>query len=214
MAILCCPASCAVKVTCAGRIKKDCPRYIAVILFGYFFLCCASLKAGIYNKVTEECLAYSRIQLIHTKDQLIPVVLCLDGMTDGVSLSCIPVIRCYFINHFHDLRYIGLRILLKIIQCFCYCSCKSSLFCFVKNSHLCFLLLLSSEVVMIILSYVYSRFLMIRIVRSATHKFSSPSRKIEKPTRIIIVAAASNGRIKTSTPITPVASATIRICHH
>ena len=33
VAILCCPASCAMKVTCAGRIKKNCPRYIAVILF-------------------------------------------------------------------------------------------------------------------------------------------------------------------------------------
>ena len=33
VAILRCPASCAMKVTCAGRIKKNCPRYIAVILF-------------------------------------------------------------------------------------------------------------------------------------------------------------------------------------
>jgi hypothetical protein len=147
VAILCCPASCAVKVTCAGWVKKDCPRYIAVILFGYFFLCCASLKAGIYNKVTEECLAYSRIQLIHTKDQLIPVVLCLDGVTDRISLSCIPAIRCYFINHFHNLRYICLRILLKIIQCFCYGSCDRCLFCFVYDSHTLFPPMLLSKVI-------------------------------------------------------------------
>ena len=31
--VLSCPASCAVKVTCAGRVKKNCPRYITVILF-------------------------------------------------------------------------------------------------------------------------------------------------------------------------------------
>ena len=147
MAILCCPASCAMKVTCAGRIKKDCPRYIAVILFRYFFLRCASLKTGIYNKVTEKCLAYAGIQLIHTKDQLIPVVLCLDGVTDRISLSCIPAIRCYFINHFHDLRYVCLRILLKIIQCFCYGSCDRCLFCFVYDSHTLFPPMLLSKVI-------------------------------------------------------------------
>ena len=62
-------------------------------------MCSSDLKrmTGIYNKVAEKCLAYAGIQLIHTKDQLIPVVLCLDGVTDRISLSCIPAIRCYFI---------------------------------------------------------------------------------------------------------------------
>lgn len=55
---------------------------------------------------------------------------------------------------------------------------------------------------------------MILIVRIPTHRLRIPSSKMENPTNTIIIAAASNGLIKTRTPITPVTSAINRICHH
>ena len=55
---------------------------------------------------------------------------------------------------------------------------------------------------------------MILIVRIPTHRLRIPSSKMENPTNTIIIAAASNGLIKTRTPITPVTSAISRICHH
>ena len=43
VAILSCPASCALQITGTCRIQKDCPRNIAIVLCSNLFLSCTSL---------------------------------------------------------------------------------------------------------------------------------------------------------------------------
>ena len=93
MSILSCPASGTVQIAGTGRIQKDRPGYITVVLCCHLILSCTSFQAGIDNKILEKYFSYLRIKIINTHDQLIPVaVFIFNRITDGISLACIPVI--------------------------------------------------------------------------------------------------------------------------
>ena len=63
-------------------------------LFSVFASRLPDRKRRDINKILEKYFSYLRIKIINTHDQLIPVaVFIFNRITDGISLSYIPVIR-------------------------------------------------------------------------------------------------------------------------
>ena len=126
--VLCRPAAGAVQVAGCGRIEQDRPGDIAVIFFRHLFLHRAPLQTGIGNKVLEERPAHARIKIIQPEDELIPVVLLIDGIADRIALAGIPVLWHHSVHERHQLRDILLRIALQIFQRLIHCEFLHCLF--------------------------------------------------------------------------------------
>ena len=116
MAVFRSPATGAVEVAGRGGIQQNGPGHIAVVLGGRLLLKGAALQAGVEDKVLEEGLAHARVQLIDPQDQLIPVVLLLDGGAESVALGHIPVVRGELIHQIHDLGDVALRVFSQVAQ--------------------------------------------------------------------------------------------------
>ena len=142
VAVFCSPAACAAKVTCRCGIKKNCPRYIAVVFLRCNILLFTSLKAGIYHEILEECLAHARIKSIYSLNQLIPGTFFVYSFANEFSLAFVPAFRRPFVDHVHDFCRIVFRIFFKkskspvyykvepfFFYFFCYYHFKTSLTC-------------------------------------------------------------------------------------
>ena len=116
VAVLCRPAAGAVHIAGRGGVQQDSPGHVAVFLAGNFVLAGTALQAGIDDKVAEEGLPHTGVQFIDLHDQLVPVVLFVDGVAERGALLGVPVLGGNGIDQFHDLGNVGFRVLFQIVQ--------------------------------------------------------------------------------------------------
>ena len=116
VSILSRPAAGTVHIAGGGGVQQNGPGHIAVLPLFDLFLGGAALQAGVKQKVLEKGAAYAGIQLVDPQDQLVPIVLFLNGLADGVPLALIPLLRGKPVHQGHELRDVLLRIPFNVLQ--------------------------------------------------------------------------------------------------
>ena len=116
VAVLGVPAAGAVHVAGGGGVQQNGPGHVAALPLRRLLLGGAAQQAGVENEVPEEGLPHLRVQLIDLHNELVPVVLFVDGPAEGGTLGAVPVRRDQLIHQVHQLGNIGLRVLFQIGQ--------------------------------------------------------------------------------------------------
>ena len=99
-----------------GGVQQNGPGDVAVFSGFDLILGGAALQTGVKQKVLEKGAAYAGIQLVDPQDQLVPVVLFLNDLADGIPLALIPPLRGEPVHQGHKLRDVLLRIPFNVIQ--------------------------------------------------------------------------------------------------
>ena len=110
------PAAGAVEIAGGGGVKENGPRHIAAFPLLDLVLDGASPKAGVNEKILEECFADLGIQLVKPQNQLVPVAFFLNGLADGRALSCVPSVRGKTVHQIHQLGNIFFRVAFDVMK--------------------------------------------------------------------------------------------------
>ena len=129
IAIICRPATGAVQVASTGRIEQDGPRNVAFVLLAALLLLGPSKEVRIDDESLQQVIAHLRVDIGHDlHDELIPVVLLLDRVTDRLTLAREERFWQKRLERIHDLVDILLWVCKKIVhqfsdRCFFHCVC-------------------------------------------------------------------------------------------
>ena len=110
------PAAGAVHIAGGGGVQQDGPGDVAVLPLADLLLDGAALQTGIEQEVLSKGLPHPHIQLEEPQDQLIPVVLFLNSLAEGIPLRPVPVGRGIFVKQLHELGDVFLRIAVQITK--------------------------------------------------------------------------------------------------
>ena len=85
VAILSCPTTSTMHIACRCGVQQNRPGDIAVFLLLMLCLDGTASETRIEQKVLEEGLPYTRVQLIDPQDQLVPVILLINDLGGSAS---------------------------------------------------------------------------------------------------------------------------------
>ena len=88
VSVFCCPASCTMQVTCAGRVHQNDPRDVAFMYFSHLVNGLCSIIKGFKSKVHQCCLQNVRMKILNHRCDI--TVQCIFRITGNFS-QVIPV---------------------------------------------------------------------------------------------------------------------------
>ena len=116
VSVLSCPAAGAMHIAGGGGVQQNSPGDVAILARFDLLLDGAALQAGVEQEILKKGTAHAGVQFIDPQDQLIPVVLFLNDLADGIPLALIPPLWCKMVHQGHELRDIFLRIPFNVLQ--------------------------------------------------------------------------------------------------
>ena len=121
MAVFCGPATRAMQVARARGVEQNRPRNVALVFVAILLLLAPHHEVRIDQKRFHQAISHLGVQMGNFHEQLIPVVLLIDRITECLALRRKKVARSGLVDHIHGLWKPCFGVFKQIIDHFAQC---------------------------------------------------------------------------------------------